>query len=255
MSAIFFQSREREVVISGTERAFFGMHVRDAFWNLLKYQAYENSMKQSILRSLWSPRSEDLGFDRTYARKLEVHLGVYGKITWEGKIVDPFPWQLNTAYQLGADFVKLAVRIHGQCEIHAFVEYENAEWLSDIIQEGLKHSFFRDPNWNDVCDLLVNAEGPVVTSYSVTDSFPNINVIDRKKVPGKYIKVGDDGDWFYDLPDELQWEACISGIRKEKGLEIKPKGWDDFYFGTNLNAIKIVKKLLEDQKIPTVYDN
>ena len=133
---------------------------------------------------------------------------------------------LNTANDMGSDPIKLLARLHGQCEIHAYVEGPNRAWLAGIIARGREIGIFRaEMGWESVVDLLRSRDdGPVVTSYSVCESFPNSGV-------AKFVYDGDAPDAWYDLPHEEQWRMGLAGIRSERGLEMKPDNWSTFYFG------------------------
>ena len=81
--------------------------------------------------------------------------------------------------------------------------------------------------WLGVAALLENsadAPGPVVTSYSVCDSFPD--------QPRGW--VGEDDDW-YELPFTKQWELAMTAIRLQYGLEWKPEQWD-LRFGNGITG-------------------
>lgn len=98
---------------------------------------------------------------------------------------------LNTALVAGSDPIRLAAKIDGWCESHAWVDGPDRAWLADLIDQGLKAGVFRRGFWySDVPDgpkdqwstqgweevqalLRSRADEPVVMSYSVDESFPN----------------------------------------------------------------------------------
>jgi hypothetical protein len=146
-------------------------------------------------------------------------------------------------------------RLHGQCEIHCYVEAENRLWLANIIESGLEKGIYRknldwgdlgleDLGWNSVITLLGNGcRSPVVTSYSVCDTFPNPCVANFK-----VIEEGSCKDWdklselreaWYNLSKDKQWELAIAGLRERIGIELKPENWDDYYFSHGWDAVKI----------------
>src|SRR5580765_4749066 len=51
----------------------------------------------------------------------------------DGTQVNVFEATLNTAVAMGSDPIRLLAKLHGQCEIHAYVEGPNRAWLADII--------------------------------------------------------------------------------------------------------------------------
>ena len=100
---------------------------------------------------------------------------IHGYLMVEGQRVDIFGAQLDTAITIGSDQLKFAARLHGQCEIHCYVECKNRKWLASIIEQGLEqHLYRKDKGWESVIKLLRNGcKSPVVMSYSVCDSFPS----------------------------------------------------------------------------------
>jgi hypothetical protein len=95
------------------------------------------------------------------------------RLTLHGRDLDVFSIHLNTAMVLGGDELRLLARLHGQCEIHAHVEGEHLPWVAEIIERGLASGLYRrSMGWEELVPFLRRADGPVVTSYSVCDSFP-----------------------------------------------------------------------------------
>jgi hypothetical protein len=72
-------------------------------------------------------------------------------------------------------------------------------------------------------------------SYSVCDSFPNGHV-------AGWVDESDGDDW-YNLRPAHRWELAVSGLlRQSKNqLELKPDDWDDYTFGTGLNAFQLLE--------------
>jgi hypothetical protein len=165
-----------------------------------------------------------------------------------GERVDPFTAGLNTAIALGSDPVRLFARLHGQCEIHCYVEGPNRAWLAGIIEEGRACGLYRDDmGWEAVIDLLRSRkDGPVVTSYSVTDSFPNADIGGATSET--------DVDAFYELPDAEQWARAIDGLRAVRAgrrLELRPDDWSHYVFGDGVNGLALRRWALaqaEDDK-------
>lgn len=131
---------------------------------------------------------------------------------------------LNTALVAGSDPVRLAAKIHGWCEQHCWVDGPDRGWVAAIIDEGLRAGLYRrglwysdqpdgprdkwsDQGWGDVLTLLREHDGgPVVLSYSVTDSFP-----DRESAGWDATD-----DLWYELPDDEQWDRAMVGLREQK---------------------------------------
>lgn len=163
--------------------------------------------------------------------------------------VNVFQTTLNTALAVGSDPLKLYARLHGQCEVHAFVEGENRKWLADIIQRGLDIGLYRTvprgyDGWEAVVTMLRKRDDePVVTSYSVCESFPNHTIVQNAGLINLPFYTDEDGkvyedeydiDPWEDLTDEERWNLGMNAIRLNEGwLELTPKHWDwpDWYFG------------------------
>jgi len=159
-----------------------------------------------------------------------------------GRDVSVFTAALNTAYVLGSDPMKLLARLHGQCELHCYVEGANRAWLADIIERGRTVGIMRkDSGWESVVTLLRSRnDSPVVTSYSVCEQFPNSGIASWQAPEDEDGELNYDA--WYDLPDEDRWSLAIAGLRKRKGgLELKPGNWNTFYFGSGVNGFHILE--------------
>jgi hypothetical protein len=193
---------------------------------------------------------------------------------------------LNTAVAVGCDAMKLAAKLHGWCEVHCWVEGKDRAWLADVIEQGLDIGIFRRGIWyvdrplnaneaiSDAPDKQWSSQGweavqaflrgrddcPVVTSYSVTDSFPNASIADWEPPPmpdGWKPEWADtpDGiaewerdhpdadsrleyysgyasDLWYDLEWEDQWEMSLKALRERRPWgRLSPVSLGDVYFG------------------------
>ncbi len=155
---------------------------------------------------------------------------------------------LNTALAIGGDQLKLAARLHGQCEIHAFVEGPNRMWLANIIEIGLRRNIFRaNTGWEGVVELLQSSsKEPVVTSYSVCDQFPNSGVAIQASVwsPPETTDEDEGDDGWYELPESEQWRLAMDALRikNQNGykIELKPDDWEDYHFVDGVTAFDIV---------------
>jgi len=175
-----------------------------------------------------------------------------GLATFDGKDLDAFHLVLNTAMALGNDPIRLAVRIFGQGDIHAWVDGSNRSWVADIIDEGLDFGVYRQSlrgtscGWEDVTSLLRGADdAPVVMSYSVERAFPDGRLTD-------YVYDEDGMSPFDDLPAEEQWDVAMAGLRSEKrpdrrGLEIKPGDWKGVRFGYGLSMLDLLADDYEER--------
>jgi len=152
-----------------------------------------------------------------------LHVGDSPVLAHHGEPLESFTLLLNTALVLGSDPVCLAARLHGQCEIHAYVEGPRRAWLADVIEAGLDSGVYRlglravyadgsprEPfptGWTAVIGLLRQcSDEPVVTSYSVTDGFPNPDA-------AGWLSDDPDGEGWYDLAPGEQWARSLAGLR------------------------------------------
>lgn len=245
MSGIYFHSIDGEVRVSGSERAHFGLFCQDLAWNLVGRHAKEYDGHPSPLRGIF-PESHYLRSSKDFSRDARNYFcGRSDEFIFvDGKRISIFYLQLNTALCLGNDFVKLAARIHGQCEIHCYVEGCNRKWLAGIIQDGFDSGFYRDGmGWPDVINLLSAVDdSPVVMSYSVCERFPSA------------LSANVDGDserdaWL-ELPKIKKWSTAMSGLRKSNsGLELKPDDWNfpNFQFGNGETATWLAEHLFKEK--------
>lgn len=226
MSRVYFHSRHGEAELRGSERAHCGLlvdHLTDGFLSSIYGDDAERLLslvrpdhylhKQDRSSPGWILRWRD-----TFSTALRS--GFYGEMfQWKGKEVDGFAIRLNTAMKYGNDAVRLAARIHGQCELHCFVEGINRAWLAGIITEGLDAGIFRegrwyedrdgnrkwsDQGWRGVIKLLLDRDDePVVMSYSVCDQFPNSYAANWSPPPMPESWVP---DWAEDEEGRAEWE-------------------------------------------------
>lgn len=248
MSSIYFHNEHGDAHVSGSERASFGMTCANIAWGVLDIVADDWSHHEAKLRDVF-PVGHYVLSGPNFACAAEAFFCVGSDpILFLGKELDPFTINLNTAYYMGSDEVKLAARLHGQCEIHAYVEGANKQWLADIIKRGRSFKFFRDGmGWDSAISLLEKeAITPVVTSYSVCDQFPNSGIanFDYPILPD-----GEENyDAWYDLPPLEQWEMAMIGLRESgRSLELSPDNWDEFYFADGTDANMIVHKLTNER--------
>jgi hypothetical protein len=165
----------------------------------------------------------------------------------------------NTALRLGSDAVKLLVRLDMSCEVHTWVDGPNRLWLAGIIEAGRKSGVLRlGMGWEKVVELLRNRDDqPVVTSYSVCDSFPNMAVADWTPPEGFE---GEPSDAWGELPREDRWRLCMAGLRAREAadpdgmyLELKPSNWNNYRYGADLtlmdlNDDEMTERLAQRQK-------
>ena len=198
-------------------------------------------------------------------------------MAWQGRRIALFDLMLNTAARVGSDAVKLAARLHGQCELHAWVDGPDRKWLAEIIASGREAGVFRDVNaitgyaekfpaddsldWEGVIALLKwRDDEPVVTSYSVCDSFMSTACAEWEGPPPSRLPkpswltsdtwdpANDPEDAEYgrqeawdQLPTAVKWRVGMRWLRARKGgLQLKPDDWGSFYFGHGLSALDLL---------------
>lgn len=233
MSRIYFHSIDKTVEVGGPERAHFGVFCANLTWAMIEaYVHHDSNSRPSPIRKI-VPASSYLNSPQVTGAYFEKSAETFFKVSQDKikigeKESEIFSINLNTAYRMGSDPVKLAARIHGQCEIHCYVEGKNRKWLSGIVQQGIDIGFYRaGMGWDDVVKLLLLSDkSPVVLSYSVCEQFPNAPIdyqYDREK--------------FYDLQAKTQWARAMKSLRARGGwLELKPDNWSDYYFRDGIDA-------------------
>lgn len=280
MSRVYFHSPSRTAELRGSERAWLGGLATDIALGLLDLR---NPSRIDRLRPLIHPGHYMAKHDTTspgWANSWAASYATAFSVGWSESApliqhkrepIDSFTLALNTALTLGNDAVKLAARLHGSCEIHAWVDGPNRAWLADIMQAGIDTGVYRrgfsqrvssdsdetvwsDQGWDDVIALLRERDDePVVTSYSVCDGFPDSSVGDwmppwPEGVPRDWRELTEEqqaarserSDEWYALADAEQWRISMAGLRaSEEGLEMKPDNWDSFRFGHRLSVLDL----------------
>lgn len=242
MSRIYFHSKsDDDEVVRGAERHWAAGICDKIGLGLLDPESYYH--KPRILAAL-RPRlaAEDAAYHSALTMKLRFDRGELE--TKDGRRIEAFSLILNTALRLGSRPLKLLARLHGQCELHAWVDGPNRQWLASIIDEGRQSGVMRPHmGWEEVATLLrVRDDEPIVTSFSVTEQFPSVSLIHPSLLPKT-----EDGEIDYDAAYEMEnrWDLAMDTLRtKGGGLELRPDDFDDYYFGaTNLSAIDIYDHL------------
>jgi hypothetical protein len=258
MSRVYFHSPSGEVELLGGEQAHLRGLVYDLALGVLKVNDHDTAKRLRALLPAGKLGAEEAGSPR-WTAYYETAFRVAGDddrtplIQWRGRPLSTFSLALNTAAVLGNDAVKLAARIVGQGEIHAWVDGPNRAWVAGIMQAGLDSGVYRNGlwfepalggerkwegmGWGDVITFLRSRDDePVVMSYSVAGSFPSPEAAgwDRND-EGDY----DWGTWG-DLNTAQHWHLGMEALRASgQGLEIKPDDWDDFRFTHTLSALDL----------------
>jgi hypothetical protein len=174
MSAIYFTSETHKARLSGAERAFMGTVIDDVAFSFMRGSTFDREYVNDFLncfgRSL-SYRPERLDDLKSSLRAAFFDMDRYS--------FDWFEVALNTVLKTGNDALQLFARLHGQCEIHAWIHADDKQRLVAIIEDGLDSGLYRQKmGWDSVIELLSTSEGNIYTSYSVCDSFPRMDFCD-----------------------------------------------------------------------------
>jgi len=256
MSAIYFTSPDREIWVRGSERANLSGLVNDVTEGLLHLR---DSTHVDRLASLVSPSHYMAKHPRTgpgmtwpmaYCLSMAHGSELDGNlIEYRGRRIDEFMVSLNSALVIGSDPLRLAARLHAQCELHAWVSGPDRAWLAGVIEDGLesgifRHGLFREDSefpsrqvwdavgWDRVIDLLREDDSsPVVTSNSSGDGFPEK-------------PTGFKGSWS-SLDYSRRWTVAIE--ERGLGLRLNPDGWKTYRFGHRLSALDLTAPDFEDR--------
>lgn len=248
MARIYFHSEHDTAELRGSERAYMGNMCMNQL--LLSMDLYDrfNGDKPHWAAKLFPV---DHYIHRGYGRRsqqeaIQTALAV-GQDTLtlpDGRTTTAFSASLNTAIRIGGDALRLMARLHGQCEIHCWIDGTNRAWLADIIEQGRVRNLYRaDQGWEAVATMLRSRDdGPVVCSYSVCESFPNAGVAEWEAPEDE------DGepnyDAWYDLPHEERWTLGMQALRKsgeghDFTLELRPDAWEDYIFWSGITGYDI----------------
>lgn len=239
MSRIYFHSEHGTAELRGSERAMMGTFCSTLLVAALGIDRAWVSDAKRFRKLLPADHYTQAGDDDAFLRSLKTWVcvgdGEFGVTTK----TEPFTAALNTALRIGGDAVKLMARLHGQCEVHAYVEGPNRAWLANIMERGREWKIFRPrQGWETVIQLLRERDDcPVVTSYSVCQQFPNPSIAGWRD--------DREGDAFYELPHDERWSRALNGLRTSGGgLEMRPDTWTEFFFGDGVSGFTVWEELI-----------
>lgn len=254
MSRIYFHSPSGDAEIRGSERAWMGILINDLFHvSLGLLHAYDTPSEPSPLRYVVNPNSHTLRSPNFLDSVRLTTNTAFETATFaiDGEMIDTFTAALNTAMLIGGDAIKLCARLHGQCEIHAWVEGPNRAWLAGIIRLARNANILRDDQgWEKLMEFLKSRDDePVVTSYSVCDQFPNIDTSTWEPENDS----DDARDKYWELSNEEQWRFGMEKLRQSPMMEMKPETWADYYWHYGRSGFDIRaaawEKELEQRKV------
>lgn len=234
MSKVYFHSLSEESFIKGIERhyaAYILSHLALAI--LLPERLFDDASWLKIRGAL---RPEP-----TYARSeadirmaLRTHPHELSFVLPDGSTHSAFGVLLNTCVDLGNESLCLLARVHGQSEIHAYVEGNDRSWFADVIERGLSRRHLLRPGhgWENVmAHARRRSDEPIVMSYSITAGFPNAAMCEM------------DAKSFGDLPSSERLALCMGKLRDTFGLRISPGTLTTQGFGMGINAFQILAAL------------
>jgi hypothetical protein len=280
MSRVYFHSPSGTAELWGGERAWLGSLVSDLTAGVMKLDYQGERIRELIQPGHYLHGEHYQGHDRYLAWHNSVELNLSTAIgdflAWNGRDIGTFSLVLNTACAVGGDAVKLAARIHGQCEIHCYVEGVDRMWLAAIIGQGLAAGVFRrntgyphrTESWEHVQKFLRDRDDePVVMSYSVTDSFPgpyvagwlppvdwrpeDVSAAEWEALDGDE-RAGRRSEGTYEawseLTDAEHWQIGMDALRAASGgLRIDPAEWTAFRFGHELTMFDLLAEDYRDR--------
>lgn len=257
MSRIYFHTPDGEAEVHGSERAYLAQLAGATADTLMQPRRgdYEREWYESITVGgdyIWRPDDRDDRWRSTWESWFKASMSGDALLV-RGQEVDTFSLRLNTAIALGSPVLSLAARLHATCEIHGWVEAADAGWLRELIEQGLRGNVLRGgQGWQDVQALCARIEsgeqrGPIVTSYSVCESFPNSSASTWQPAPPADPEDPDadqDERWdaYYYLSPEEQWSTGEAWLREHEaermvrmGPEVASRG-----FGSGLSAFDLL---------------
>src|SRR5690606_31251558 len=132
MARIHFHSPSDTFDVAGSERYHADIATRDHMWAAFGGELTGIELIRPYLPEFWR---------RVPAQEIKYYINGSrafggGGITIEGYDIDLGNVSLNTALDTGSDALRLLARLHGQCELHCWVDGPNRAWLADIIVAG-----------------------------------------------------------------------------------------------------------------------
>ena len=268
MSKIYFHSQFQTLGISGCERAMLGVFAADLLTKAMQDCLKDTISRPSPLRKLLpqecylldipiteTSRMLESPFERAAATWLRASFESH--LDFRGQEIEIFALALNTMLIVGSDVVKLGARLHGQCELHAYIEQDDREWVASVIENGRAQGFLRPGmGWEELVHFLKDIEGnsgPLDTSYRVTRGFPSYSLISSFPIEAeKQSEWAALSDTWNDSPSEKKWADTVPILRtKKKWLQITPTNWNEFVFVHGMNGYQLNETLQEQQQAPS----
>jgi hypothetical protein len=207
MSYILFADSRREVKVSGRERALLGQYANDFPFAFIRP---ENLRHLPVDPARFGAGEHDLAWSRRFMNAWGYSPSAF---QYEGDAIDTLNVGVNTMTAVGGPLLGVVAWIHGQCEVHGYIEGEYRDWLADQLDQGVRAGLLREhpdahyDGWGQVAAMLRGGRTePVVMSYSVCDTFPE---------PPSNLDEEQQDAWYNIDPDE-RW---IDGLTRLRGGE------------------------------------
>lgn len=229
MSRIYFHSPSGTAELRGSERAYMSNLCNDMLLSSLRLVQFPNA---AWLKPMIPAESSLHRCNPAHFTNLAVtYLCTMNPLIVDSKTINTFSVALNTACVIGNDAMRLLARLHGQCEIHCYVKGPNRLWLASLMRNGRTSGLYReDQGWESVIELLESRDDEtVVCSYSVTNLFPNRELISEGEA-----------DLFDKLSLKEQFALCLSHIPVT--LELTPEDFSTYYFDEGYSGFDIREK-------------
>lgn len=239
MSRVYFHTPSGTAELLGSERAWMGQYVENIASGLVPSATFDQRRLIDLLPSDHYLRTHDADspfWEQWYSTAWRVGGDV---IEWRGQQISTWEMSLNTAMAVGNDATRMLARLHAQCEIHAWITGVDRRWFAKFIDQGLAVGVCRrGAGWESVVELLRSRnDEPVVTSYSVCDSFPNSYISDWQPANDSDEAI----DAWYELPKAERWRLSMPALKRQKGgLRMQPDGWDTMRFGHKLSLLDLL---------------
>jgi hypothetical protein len=195
MSRVYFHTEtDGDFELSGRERARMAQSLQRLAWSVLidSDDRYETEQRIKDWRKVLSPNHylKNAGLREShFFEDLETWfvVGDIGGRHWleyerggEPIRLSPFVMQLNTGVATKSPFYSFYARVHGQSELHCYIEGEHRAWLADVLRQGLDEfvlphntDYGKYRGYHDLIPFLEKRDTePVVLSYSVCQQFP-----------------------------------------------------------------------------------
>jgi hypothetical protein len=245
MSRIYFNSPSETAEIYGAERH----HAERLCQDLMCREFGEDEDEWIELLRPYLP--EYVRYGRP--NDIKIYLGSSfcgGELDIEGHKFSTWHAMLNTGIEKGSQGLRLLTRLHGQCEMHCWVDGHNRDWLAGIIDEGIAESVLRiEAGWPELATFLrTRNDEPVVCSFSVGEDFPNYEMLPDTHRLKKMAERGDDIDDVVGAYDRMRWSTrwkyCMQNLRTMDGLrEMKPENWETYYFERGITVGRLIGAL------------